>query len=65
MRSITTINSASGAAPASPEWGRSRLSAVYFGHRMDTQYIDHWPLRLDLKLITKTIPAVWRGVGAA
>jgi exopolysaccharide biosynthesis polyprenyl glycosylphosphotransferase len=32
--------------------------------RLDLQYIDHWSLWLDVKVIAKTIPAVWKGVGA-
>ncbi len=43
--------------------GRSTLS---FEHWMDLdmQYIDQWSLRLDLKILAKTIPAVLRGIGA-
>ena len=32
---------------------------------LDLHYIDHWSLWLDVKVIVKTIPAVWKGVGAA
>jgi exopolysaccharide biosynthesis polyprenyl glycosylphosphotransferase len=32
---------------------------------LDLQYIDHWSFWLDLKVLAKTIPAVWKGVGAA
>jgi len=32
---------------------------------LDLQYIDHWSLWLDVKVMAKTIPAVLRGVGAA
>jgi len=44
--------------------GRSTLS---FSHWMDLdmQYIDHWSLWLDLKILVKTIPAVLKGAGAA
>ena len=31
---------------------------------LDLQYIDHWSLWLDVKVMAKTIPAVLRGVGA-
>jgi exopolysaccharide biosynthesis polyprenyl glycosylphosphotransferase len=32
--------------------------------RMDLDYIDRWSLGLDLKILLKTIPAVFRGPGA-
>jgi len=32
---------------------------------LDIEYIDHWSLWLDLKIILKTIPAVLRGSGAS
>lgn len=32
--------------------------------QLDLQYIDHWSLWLDLKIICQTIPAVLRGSGA-
>jgi exopolysaccharide biosynthesis polyprenyl glycosylphosphotransferase len=32
--------------------------------RMDLEYIDKWSLRLDLKILMKTIPVVLRGPGA-
>lgn len=32
---------------------------------LDMEYIDHWSLWLDLKIILKTIPAVFRGSGAS
>jgi lipopolysaccharide/colanic/teichoic acid biosynthesis glycosyltransferase len=28
------------------------------------EYIDHWSLILDLKILFKTIPAVFKGSGA-
>ena len=31
---------------------------------MDMEYIDRWSLWLDLKILTKTIPAVLQGIGA-
>ena len=33
--------------------------------QLDMQYIDQWSIWLDFKIILKTIPAVFRGVGAA
>jgi exopolysaccharide biosynthesis polyprenyl glycosylphosphotransferase len=32
---------------------------------LDMQYIDHWSLWLDFKILAKTIPAVLKGSGAA
>ena len=32
--------------------------------RLDLEYIDHWSLYLDIKVMFKTIPAVLRGSGA-
>jgi exopolysaccharide biosynthesis polyprenyl glycosylphosphotransferase len=32
---------------------------------LDMEYIDHWSLWLDLKIMLKTIPAVLRGSGAS
>jgi exopolysaccharide biosynthesis polyprenyl glycosylphosphotransferase len=32
---------------------------------LDMEYIDHWSLGLDLKILAKTIPAVIKGAGAA
>ena len=31
---------------------------------MDKEYIDHWSLWLDFKILLKTIPVVLRGTGA-
>ena len=33
--------------------------------QLDMQYIDHWSLGLDFKILAKTIPAVLKGAGAA
>jgi exopolysaccharide biosynthesis polyprenyl glycosylphosphotransferase len=44
--------------------GRSNVSFQEW-MELDLHYIDHWSFWLDLKLLAKTIPAVWRGVGAA
>ena len=32
---------------------------------LDLQYIDKWSIWLDLKILARTVPAVWRGTGAA
>ena len=32
---------------------------------MDMQYIAEWSLWLDFKILLRTIPAVWKGKGAA
>jgi lipopolysaccharide/colanic/teichoic acid biosynthesis glycosyltransferase len=33
--------------------------------KLDLQYMDQWSLLLDLKILAQTIPAVWKGSGAA
>jgi len=33
--------------------------------QLDMQYLDHWSLWLDLKILARTIPAVLKGSGAA
>jgi exopolysaccharide biosynthesis polyprenyl glycosylphosphotransferase len=43
--------------------GRSQLPFTEW-LRLDLQYIEHWSLRLDLKILWKTIPAVLKGKGA-
>lgn len=44
--------------------GRNNISFEEW-MELDMQYIDHWSLWLDLKILTKTIPAVLKGSGAA
>jgi exopolysaccharide biosynthesis polyprenyl glycosylphosphotransferase len=44
--------------------GRSQISFEQW-MRLDLQYMDEWSLWLDLKILTKTVPAVFRGAGAA
>ena len=48
-------------------WQINGRSDVSFERWMDLdmQYIDHWSLWLDLKILVKTIPAVLSGTGAA
>jgi len=48
-------------------WQVNGRSSVSFQKWMelDLDYIDHWSLWLDVKLLAKTIPAVLKGVGAA
>jgi exopolysaccharide biosynthesis polyprenyl glycosylphosphotransferase len=47
-------------------WQISGRNAVTFDRWMelDRDYIDGWSLRLDIKILVKTIPAVLRGSGA-
>jgi exopolysaccharide biosynthesis polyprenyl glycosylphosphotransferase len=44
--------------------GRSELSFDKW-IELDMEYIDHWSLCLDLKILIKTIPAVFSGRGAS
>jgi exopolysaccharide biosynthesis polyprenyl glycosylphosphotransferase len=44
--------------------GRSNLSFEQW-MELDLKYLDEWSLWLDLKILTRTIPAVFRGAGAA
>ena len=47
-------------------WQISGRSSIGFDDwmRLDMQYIDHWSLWLDMKIIAKTVHAVFRGAGA-
>jgi exopolysaccharide biosynthesis polyprenyl glycosylphosphotransferase len=47
-------------------WQINGRSAIPFEKWMelDMQYIDHWSLGLDFKILAKTIPAVIKGAGA-
>jgi exopolysaccharide biosynthesis polyprenyl glycosylphosphotransferase len=47
-------------------WQVNGRSSTPFPKRMelDLQYIDHWNLWLDLKILAKTVPVVLRGDGA-
>jgi lipopolysaccharide/colanic/teichoic acid biosynthesis glycosyltransferase len=44
--------------------GRSKISSFDEWLNMDLEYIDNWSLWLDIKLILKTIPIVFLGIGA-
>lgn len=44
--------------------GRSNINFEKW-MQLDLQYIDQWTLWLDLKILAKTLPAVFRGEGAA
>lgn len=48
-------------------WQVSGRSNVSFDRwiALDLHYIDHWSLLLDMKILAKTIPAVFEGRGAA
>ena len=48
-------------------WQVNGRSSISFDQWMllDLQYMDEWSLWLDLKILAKTVPAVFRGAGAA
>lgn len=48
-------------------WQISGRSNVSFDRwiALDLQYIDHWSLLIDLKILALTFPAVFKGTGAA
>jgi exopolysaccharide biosynthesis polyprenyl glycosylphosphotransferase len=48
-------------------WQVNGRSSIPFDQwmRLDLQYMDEWSLWLDLKIMAKTVPAVFRGAGAA
>jgi exopolysaccharide biosynthesis polyprenyl glycosylphosphotransferase len=48
-------------------WQVNGRSSIPFEEWMelDMEYIDHWSLRLDFKILAKTLPAVVKGSGAA
>jgi exopolysaccharide biosynthesis polyprenyl glycosylphosphotransferase len=48
-------------------WQITGRSSIPFEKWMelDMEYIDHWSLGLDFKILAKTIPAVLKGAGAA
>jgi lipopolysaccharide/colanic/teichoic acid biosynthesis glycosyltransferase len=44
--------------------GRNQISDFKEWVRLDLEYIDNWSLWLDLKILIRTIPAVFIGTGA-
>lgn len=44
--------------------GRNNVSDFKEWVRLDLEYIDNWSLWLDLKILFKTVPAVFTGAGA-
>jgi len=44
--------------------GRNQISDFKDWVRLDLEYIDNWSLWLDLKILVKTVPAVFGGQGA-
>ena len=44
--------------------GRNNVRSFKDWVRLDLEYIDHWSLSLDFKILVRTIPAVFRGTGA-
>ena len=44
--------------------GRSEIKEFKDWVRLDLEYIDNWSLWLDIKIILRTFPAVFRGSGA-
>jgi lipopolysaccharide/colanic/teichoic acid biosynthesis glycosyltransferase len=44
--------------------GRNNVKDFRDWVRLDLQYIDHWSLWLDLRILIKTIPVVIMGRGA-
>jgi exopolysaccharide biosynthesis polyprenyl glycosylphosphotransferase len=44
--------------------GRNEVCNFKDWVRLDLEYIDNWSLWLDLKILLRTIPAVFRGTGA-
>lgn len=48
-------------------WQVNGRSGISFNQWMllDLKYLDEWSLWLDLKILAKTVPAVFRGAGAA
>ena len=44
--------------------GRNQISDFKEWVRLDLEYIDHWSLALDVKILLLTVPVVLRGTGA-
>jgi exopolysaccharide biosynthesis polyprenyl glycosylphosphotransferase len=47
-------------------WQVSARNTINFEDwvKQDFEYIDNWSLRLDLQILLKTVPVVWKGTGA-
>jgi lipopolysaccharide/colanic/teichoic acid biosynthesis glycosyltransferase len=44
--------------------GRNQVTDFREWVRLDLEYIDHWSLWLDIKILVRTIPVVLLGTGA-
>ena len=44
--------------------GRNNVSDFKEWVRLDLEYIDNWSLWLDIKILLRTVPAVFVGAGA-
>ena len=44
--------------------GRNQIADFKEWVRLDLEYIDNWSLWLDLKILVRTIPAIFAGTGA-
>lgn len=44
--------------------GRNRVTSFAEWMKLDLEYVDHWSLGLDVKILLKTVPAVLGGRGA-
>ena len=44
--------------------GRNKISDFKEWVRLDLEYIDNWSIWLDLAILIRTVPAVFRGTGA-
>ena len=44
--------------------GRNNVTDFKDWVRLDLEYIDHWSLWLDFKILWQTLPAVFAGTGA-
>jgi lipopolysaccharide/colanic/teichoic acid biosynthesis glycosyltransferase len=45
--------------------GRNKVKDFKDWVRLDLEYIDNWSLWLDVKIICRTLPVVFTGVGAS
>jgi len=44
--------------------GRSKSADFNDWIKLDLEYIDNWSLKLDFKILLKTVPVVLFGIGA-